>query len=77
MKRLFLFAMIVAACLLTVRVWAGDWPQFRYDAGRTAASPVQLPGELGAFPFCAPNASIASTAFPEFSFGGRWSTVLK
>jgi hypothetical protein len=31
----------------------------------------------GAFPFCARDASIASTAFPEFSVGGRWSTVLK
>jgi hypothetical protein len=27
--------------------------------------------QSGAFPFCAPNASIASTAFPEFSFKGR------
>jgi hypothetical protein len=33
--------------------------------------------QRGAFPFCAQDASIASTAFPEFSLGGRWSTVLK
>ncbi|TVS20336.1 MAG: hypothetical protein EA424_04530 [Planctomycetaceae bacterium] len=25
---------------------AGDWPQFRYDAGRTAASPHSLPDQL-------------------------------
>jgi len=24
----------------------GDWPQFRYDAGRTAASPRELPSDL-------------------------------
>ncbi|MCH7726140.1 MAG: hypothetical protein IH991_06635, partial [Planctomycetes bacterium] len=23
-----------------------DWPQFRFDAGRTAASPAELPAEL-------------------------------
>jgi hypothetical protein len=26
---------------------AGDWPQFRFDAGRTAASPEELPAGLG------------------------------
>ena len=32
--------------LLSMTVAAGDWPQWRYDAGRTAASPEELPGEL-------------------------------
>ncbi|MFV2069716.1 MAG: hypothetical protein ACC645_22350, partial [Pirellulales bacterium] len=27
-------------------VSAGDWPQWRYDAGRTASSPHDLPEEL-------------------------------
>ena len=36
----------VLACLLTVQVQAGDWPQFRYDIGRTAASPDELPANL-------------------------------
>jgi outer membrane protein assembly factor BamB len=31
---------------LTARVRANDWPQFRYDAGRTAASPDELPTDL-------------------------------
>ena len=34
------------ACLLTAQVRAGDWPQFRYDVGRTAASPHELPANL-------------------------------
>lgn len=41
---------LLAACV----VWfvparfslADDWPMWRYDAGRTAASPIQLPAEL-------------------------------
>jgi hypothetical protein len=36
----------IVACLLTAPLLAGDWPQFRYDAGRTAASPHELPAEL-------------------------------
>ncbi len=35
-----------AACTLPATVPAGDWPQFRYDAARTAASPEQLPAAL-------------------------------
>lgn len=46
MKRLFHLALFIVACLLTARVWAGDWPQFRYDVGRTAASPHELPDDL-------------------------------
>ncbi len=32
--------------LLNTHAMAGDWPQFRYDAGRTAASPEQLAADL-------------------------------
>ena len=32
--------------LLTAPLPGGDWPQFRYDAGRTAAAPHELPAEL-------------------------------
>jgi hypothetical protein len=38
--------LFIVACLLTARVRANDWPQFRYDAGRTAASPDELPTDL-------------------------------
>ena len=46
MKWLSRLALVFAACLLTTPLQAGDWPQFRYDAGRTAASPHELPAEL-------------------------------
>ncbi|MCO6455698.1 MAG: PQQ-binding-like beta-propeller repeat protein, partial [Pirellulaceae bacterium] len=46
MNRPGLLLLFVLACPLTARLWAGDWPQFRYDAGRTAASPDQLPDQL-------------------------------
>ena len=46
MKRRSLLALAIVACLLTAPLQAGDWPQFRYDAGRTAASPHELPAEL-------------------------------
>ncbi len=45
MKSPFLLVLSIA-CLLTVPLLANDWPQFRYDAGRTAASPHELPTEL-------------------------------
>ncbi len=45
MKRYFPW-LVAVAWLLTATVWAGDWPQFRYDAGRTAASPHALPDRL-------------------------------
>jgi outer membrane protein assembly factor BamB len=32
--------------LLSLAATAGDWPQWRYDAGRTAATPEELPDEL-------------------------------
>ena len=40
---------ILLACIVCVALppaLAADWPQWRYDAGRTAASPEQLPAEL-------------------------------
>ena len=46
MNRLFPLVLPIVACLLTVQVRAGDWPQFRYDMGRTAASPHELPANL-------------------------------
>ena len=36
----------VLVCLLTAQAQAGDWPQFRYDVGRTAAAPHELPANL-------------------------------
>ncbi len=42
----FQLATAVVLGLLTSPLQAGDWPQFRYDAGRTAASPDELPAEL-------------------------------
>ncbi len=39
MGRCLLLATLVN-CLLFTSAWGGDWPQFRYDAGRTASSPV-------------------------------------
>ena len=38
--------LLILFCLLTVQVRAGDWPQFRYDVGRTAATPHELPADL-------------------------------
>ena len=32
-------AVVFAACVLTSVASAGDWPQYRFDPGRTAASP--------------------------------------
>jgi len=46
MKRHFLPMLAIVVCLLAAPAWAGDWPQFRYDAGRTAASPHELPDDL-------------------------------
>ena len=46
MKRLFHLAFLTVTCLLTAQLQAGDWPQFRYDVGRTAASPHDLPVDL-------------------------------
>jgi len=37
----------VAWLVLTSAVQAADWPMWRYDAGRTASSPAELPATLG------------------------------
>ncbi|HID74527.1 MAG TPA: hypothetical protein EYP56_00855 [Planctomycetaceae bacterium] len=47
MRRHGWWGAVIAGLVLAGVVVAGDWPQFRYDAGRTAASPEQLPAELG------------------------------
>jgi len=38
----------LAACIISFSPLArsADWPQFHYDAGRTAACPHELPGDL-------------------------------
>ncbi|MCA9143878.1 MAG: PQQ-binding-like beta-propeller repeat protein, partial [Planctomycetales bacterium] len=46
MNRLLPFLLLVFTNSLTAHVLAGDWPQFRYDVGRTAASPHELPAGL-------------------------------
>lgn len=46
MKTQFPLVLLIVACLQTANVRAGDWPQFRYDVGRTAASPHELPTDL-------------------------------
>ena len=46
MKWLSPLNLVLVACLLTTPLRADDWPQFRYDAGRTAASPHELPAKL-------------------------------
>ena len=46
MQRSYSLPLSIIVCLLTVQAWAGDWPQFRYDLGRTAASPHELPANL-------------------------------
>lgn len=46
MKRLLPFVFAMAGLLAGRGAPGGDWPQFRYDAGRTAASPEGLPMPL-------------------------------
>ena len=44
---LVLFVLVAVPPARTVEAAAeGDWPAWRYDAGRTAASPLELPAEL-------------------------------
>ena len=45
----FLCSIILCGCVSLISIrnnLAADWPQFRFDAGRTAASPEQLPKQL-------------------------------
>jgi len=46
MKRFLSVAVAAIGFLLVIEAQGMDWPQFRYDAGRTAASPEQLPVDL-------------------------------
>lgn len=46
MQLRFRLALFILACPLVSESPAGDWPQFRFDAGRTAASPHELPANL-------------------------------
>jgi hypothetical protein len=48
LRVVMVLAVLVAAIRLPRGVGAaeGDWPMWRYDAGRTAASPLELPAQL-------------------------------
>ncbi|MHC4117402.1 MAG: outer membrane protein assembly factor BamB family protein [Planctomycetota bacterium] len=46
MKRTTTFAIVILVLLSGTQLYAGDWPQFRCDAGRTAGSPEQLAAKL-------------------------------
>lgn len=46
MKRLAALAFVILGLFLACDLLAADWPQYRYDAGRSAASPEQLPATL-------------------------------
>jgi outer membrane protein assembly factor BamB len=47
LKLLNLIGCLMMICVATSNpIWAADWPMWRYDAGRSAVSPGQLPAEL-------------------------------
>lgn len=46
MRRLLMLAMVAVGCVVATGALAGDWPQYRYDVGRTAASADSLPESL-------------------------------
>jgi len=46
MKRTTELMIVILGLLLGTELLGADWPQFRYDAGRTAASPEELPEKL-------------------------------
>ena len=46
MNRFALLSIAIVVTLCALDAAAGDWPQFRYDAGRTAASAENLPSDL-------------------------------
>jgi outer membrane protein assembly factor BamB len=46
MKRTRVYAIVILGLLLGTDVFGADWPQFRYDAGRTASSPEELAEQL-------------------------------
>jgi outer membrane protein assembly factor BamB len=45
MKQTAIFTIVILG-LLGTELFGADWPQFRYDAGRAAASPEELPEQL-------------------------------
>jgi len=46
MKRRYCLALGILGLLLPAAVCGADWPQYRYDAARSAASPEELPSAL-------------------------------
>ncbi len=46
MKRTATFAIVILGLLQGPGLLGADWPQFRYDAGRAAASPEKLTEQL-------------------------------
>jgi len=46
MKRHTALVCVTAGLLLNLEAYCADWPQYRYDASRTAASPEELEAEL-------------------------------
>jgi outer membrane protein assembly factor BamB len=46
MKRTTELVIVILGLLLGTELFGADWPQFRNDAGRTAASPEELPEPL-------------------------------
>ena len=45
-QAVFFRVSIVCIAVCAAQAYAADWPMWRYDAGRTSASPEELPGEL-------------------------------
>ena len=46
MRRLLPLVLLIPAFAWTWEARGGDWPQYRYDASRSASSPEQLPATL-------------------------------
>ena len=46
MKRTVAFMIVIFGLLFGTELFGADWPQFRYNAGRTAASPEELSEQL-------------------------------
>src|SRR5437879_373499 len=46
MRFCFVLGLSVYFCAATSPVYAGDWPTWRYDVRRSAATPQELPVEL-------------------------------
>jgi len=46
MKRTVAFMIVIFGLLFGTELFVADWSQFRYNAGRTAASPEELSEQL-------------------------------